>query len=129
MVLDRRQLLAAATSYFLIRGLVASGAASGRVPGRLRAWLQQLRELCRDLKRSRLTPQRWQEEVQMLYRRVSLEELLRAADPPRLITALAQHPKAASGLPIALPELEGLSDCVTAVFALPNGTAIPPHGH
>src|SRR3954464_6189962 len=129
MALDRRQLLAAATSYFLVRGLAASDAVAGGQPADLHTWLRQLGERCRDLRHSRIGPERWLEQVEALYHRTPLDELLAASDPSSLQAMLDQRPAAGIGLPVGFPELEGMRDCATAVFALPAGTAIPPHGH
>jgi hypothetical protein len=95
-------------------------------------WLWEVEDLAREMKSEKLAQTDWQRQMEALYQRVPLSELLRLMDFETLVRR-AQLPATGELFEsIVLPRIEGFPDETTfyrALVGLRKGRSIPPHGH
>lgn len=112
--------------------LLAAQAVPRSVAPILNSWLRSLHRLSADLRTGVVPARSWQDEIQKLFGRVPLAELLRLIDLERLLrTAELPDDRATTRDPV-FPPLEGLAGRpphVRRVFLLRKDRAIVPHGH
>ncbi|RKH54593.1 hypothetical protein D7V93_25425 [Corallococcus llansteffanensis] len=126
----REVLLQALTGYALVRTLLWQDALAGPVKQEAQAWLSRTHQLCADVRDRKLAPREWQRQVEALFHRVPLSELLRAIDADRLKPGLELPDDRAGAMPAPLPRIEGLPRVFgTKLFGLAQGRAVVPHGH
>lgn len=95
-------------------------------------WLARIDDMSRDLKGEALTQLQWQEQVEELFTRVDLAELLRFLDFDRLTDGIEFRERGERTLTPSLPEVEGLPTELVyghQIFALTKGRSVVPHGH
>lgn len=95
-------------------------------------WLARIDEMSRDLKGKSLTELQWQEQVEKLFSRVDLPELLRFLDFDKLTDGIEFRDRGERALHPTLPQVEGLPTELVyghQVFALTKGRSVVPHGH
>ncbi len=133
--LPRREVLeglvSVAGAFTLLRALTATQAWGADVRPTALAWVAQVRELCLDLKATRLLPHVWQQQIAALFARVPLADLLKSVELERLVAGLTWPEEDAANLDVTLPGLEGVSpkQLITSVFGVRQGHAVVPHGH
>ncbi|MCP3064172.1 hypothetical protein LXT21_35910 [Myxococcus sp. K38C18041901] len=126
----REVLLQALTGYALVRTLLWQDALAGPVRQEVQAWLSKTHELCAELREKKLTPREWQQQLEALYTRVPLPELLAAIDVERLKPGLELPDDRAGAVLAPLPRVEGLPRVFgSKLFGLAQGRAVVPHGH
>ncbi|NNB85001.1 hypothetical protein HJC10_00850 [Corallococcus exiguus] len=126
----REVLLQALTGYALIPMLLRQDALAGPVRKEVQAWLSRTHQLCSDVHDRKLEPREWQQQVEALFARVPLSELVRAIDADRLKPGLELPDDRAGAMSAPLPRVEGLPRVFgTKLFGLAQGRAIVPHGH
>jgi hypothetical protein len=109
------------------RGIIAPKAAQV-----VRHWAVELNEMSMDLKEAAITGIRWQEQVERLFGRIELKELLNFIDFGRLKEQLELPDLGVDTKPTVFPRIEGLPEntvFIKKVFGLKKGRAIVPHGH
>jgi hypothetical protein len=134
--MNRRELIrsmaGSVASYALFRTLFASDAFAAEVRPITTSWLKSLHEMSMDLKAGKITPGQWQTQIEQLYDRVEVGELLTAIDFDKLTRGFEYPDLGVSTKWVKFPELEGLPDNVTffsKIFGMRRDRAIIPHGH
>jgi hypothetical protein len=127
----RREILTwALGSYALARTLLAQEALAGPVRKEVQAWISRTHQLCADVQGRKIAPREWQQQVEELYARVPLPELLQAIDVDRLKLGLTLPENRADAINATFPEVEGMPRVFgTKLFGMAQGRAIVPHGH
>ena len=116
--------------YALARLLLSREALAGPVRKEVQAWAVRTHELCNEAQGGKLAPAEWQRQVEALYSRVSLLELLAAIDFDRLAAAMKLPDDRAEAVQVPFPQVEGLPRVfATKLFGMSQGRAIVPHGH
>lgn len=135
-VMNRRafnkRLISAAMTYSLMDSLLASNAFSASVKPIVKHWSIGLNQFCEDLQKESITPKEWQEQVEILYRMVDLNELLRFIDFKNLIKGFEYPDLGVNTNPVNFPKLAGLPEntiFVKKIFGMKKDRSIIPHGH
>ncbi len=95
-------------------------------------WFKQLHELGLDLKGQTLSSVMWQEQVEALFGKCDLPELLKFIDFEKLTTNIAYREQGEISLRAVFPQVEGLPTNLVfghQVFALKKERSVVPHGH
>ena len=116
--------------YALVRMLLEREALAGPVRQEVQAWAVRTYELCHDAQGRKIAPGEWQRQVEALYSRVPLPDLLQAIDFDRLASGMTLPDNRAEALHAPFPQVEGVPRVfATKVFGMAQGRAIVPHGH
>ena len=134
--MDRRaftgKLLTAVAGFALMDSLVTTQAFGKAIRPITDHWVNQLHEYCGDLKKGSLSPTEWQSQIDVLYNRIELEELLRFIDMDQLKSGFELPDLGVNAKPIKFPRLSGLPErtaFVKKIFGMRKDRAIIPHGH
>jgi hypothetical protein len=95
-------------------------------------WLREVEDLARAMKSEKLAQLDWQRQMEALYRRVPLADLLQLIDFTTLVRRAQLPARGELFEGLSLPRLEGFPDQTTfyrAVAGFSRGRSIPPHGH
>lgn len=93
-------------------------------------WVQSLGELARDLNSRSLTVTQWQESIEALHKTVPIADVLNLIDFDRLRPKLERSGRLESHQYVSLPGIGPAAGLFWAnLFIVPEGGAIPPHGH
>jgi len=95
-------------------------------------WSKMLQEYCGDLKTGSITPVQWQQQVEALYKTISLEELLQFIHFDNLAKGLTLPDLGVATRPVSFPKLAGLPEKTVfakKLFGMQKDRAIIPHGH
>jgi hypothetical protein len=95
-------------------------------------WLAELNSWSLDLKDQKLDPLQWQKQVEQLFNKVDLPEMLTFIDFEKLTKEIKHPERGELSLRATLPEVEGLPTKLVfghQVFALTKGRSVVPHGH
>ncbi len=126
----REVLLASLGGYALVRMLLGREALAGPARREVQTWVTRTHELCADVRGRKIPQLEWQLQMEALYARVPLQELLQAIDFDRLASRMKLPDDRAEALRAPLPDVEGLPRVAgTKIFGLARGRAIVPHGH
>ncbi|RLS57700.1 MAG: hypothetical protein DWH91_03905 [Planctomycetota bacterium] len=124
--------LGALLTWSLLDTLFAREAFSDEVKLIARDWLNELNTMGHDLRGQKLAPLVWQKQVEELFSRVDVPELMRFIDFDKLTKNVTPKDRGELSLRATLPKVEGLpTDLVFGhqVFALNQGRSVVPHGH
>lgn len=124
--------LGLALSWSFLSTLAACDAFPDEISPIARAWLLDLEELSRSVKGGEIEQIEWQDQVERLFARVELKEILALLDPEQLARRASYDRPCVRPVPYEFPRVRGLPRERTfghQVFALRKGQAIPPHGH
>lgn len=127
-----KQSLGTVLTFALLDSLFASNAFQPAVRPIAAQWVKELNEICQDLKLQRLSQGLWQTQVEQLFQKIELAELLQFIDFERLIKGLQYPDLGVATRPVQFPKLEGLPErtvFVKKIFGMKKGRAIIPHGH
>lgn len=134
--MDRRtfgkNLLAGIASYALMDSLFASEAILKKIEPITKHWAIELNEFCNDLKKQSITPLEWQKQIERLYAKVELNELLRFVNFENLIKGFQYPDLGVNAKYIKFPKLSGLPErtvFIKKIFGMKKDRAIIPHGH
>ncbi|MFN0199437.1 MAG: hypothetical protein ACKVT0_22020 [Planctomycetaceae bacterium] len=95
-------------------------------------WLAELNSMSLDLKGKKLDPLQWQTQVDELFSKVDLPELLTFIDFKKLTRDVKPKERGELSLRPKLPEVEGLPTELVfghQVFVLNKDRSVVPHGH
>lgn len=95
-------------------------------------WLKQLHRLGTDVKNHTLTPVMWQDQVESLFEKCDLPELLRFVDFEKLTAKVSFREQGEVSLRANFPKVEGLPTNLVfghQVFAVKRDRSVVPHGH
>lgn len=98
----------------------------------LNHWALDLQVYCGDLRAGKLTPAEWQGQLDRLFSRIELDDLLELIDFERLQANLELPDLGVSTKTVRFPRIEGLPSETAfhkKVFGMRRGRAIIPHGH
>ncbi|MCB1023305.1 MAG: hypothetical protein KDB79_02880 [Acidobacteria bacterium] len=98
----------------------------------LNHWAIELNNICGDLKADKISQTIWQEQIDKLFNRIELSELLRFIDFERLSDQFSFPNRGVNTKNVMFPKLDGLPDrtvFVKKIFGMQKGRAIVPHGH
>jgi hypothetical protein len=107
--------------------LLSSGASRG-----VAEWTRAQEEVARRLRSHAISGRIWQSEVESLARGLDRDALLRAIDFPKLTSTMVFEKEGATKRSLRLPHPDDPARRLsfgTALFGLPKGRAITPHGH
>lgn len=134
--MDRRQfskgLIETIASYSLLRTLFTSDVLSKEVSAYTSNWVKQVKELALDLRKERISQAMWQENINILFNQISLEDLLAAVEFDKLVAAY-EYPDL--GVAVKRTRFPGLDDVPekllfgSKIFGMKKNRAIIPHGH
>lgn len=134
--LDRRaftrEALGSLLTFSLLDALWSRDAFAAEVKPITVAWFKELNDLSRDVKDQRLKQLEWQKQIEALYARVDLPDLLRFIDFEKLSQGV-DYPE--HGVRSLRPQFAQIAGVPTElifgrqVFAMKPGRSVIPHGH
>lgn len=95
-------------------------------------WLAEVNQLGWDAKKQKVKQVDWQQQVEALYEKVDLDELLKLVDFDKLTTNLQMVDNGARSLQFKFRQVEGVPGDLAfgkQIFALKKGCSVVPHGH
>lgn len=127
-----RKMLQTVVSVSLLESLFQTHAIGKALGPITRHWAIELHEYCADLRKEALGLIEWQDQIEKLFDRVELEEVLRFIDFNRLIKGFNFPDLGVDTRMVRFPKMEGLPErtaFVKKIFGLKKDRAIIPHGH
>lgn len=125
-----RRMLETAAAASLLRLAFTSQAFASPVQPVTEAWAGRVSELARDYRLQALTATQWQDATEVLNRKIPLHELMSYIDFDRIAAGLQRQAQGEHNQTIWIPGLDWKTHRIwTAIFILPAGQAVPPHGH
>ena len=119
-------------SYSLLETLFRQDAFADGIRPTAIQWLKELNTLALDVREQKITQIEWQKQIEALYRKIDLSDLLQLVDFDALTRDLKIVDNGATSLRPRFPKVEGLpTEFVFGrqIFALKKGHAVVPHGH
>lgn len=119
-------------TWSLLETLFSGNAFADEVRLMAAKWLAELNAMSLDLKGKKLAPLEWQAQVEQLFSKVDLPELLTFIDFEKLTRDVKPKARGELSLRPQLPEVEGLPTELVfghQVFALNKDRSVVPHGH
>jgi hypothetical protein len=134
--MERREftkgMIASVTSFGLMESLFAFNALLPAVLPVTKHWALQLHEYCSDLKKQTISVTEWQDQMELLYAKIELEELLQFIDFKNLQSGFSFPELGVATRHVKFPKLDGLPEhmvFVKKIFGMKKERAIIPHGH
>jgi hypothetical protein len=127
-----QQTLGALLTWSLLDTLFSGDAFADDVRPIASQWLAKLNAMSLDLKGKKLEQLDWQKQVEELFSKVDLPELLQFINFDKLSANVKFKERGELSLQATLPEVEGLPTKLVfghQVFALNKGRSVVPHGH
>ena len=114
----------------LLRLAIETKAVAAPIEPLTNKWAQSLGELARELNSRSLTVTQWQEAIEALHKTVPIADVLKLVDFDRLRPKLERSGRLESHQYVSLPGIGSTAGLFwTNLFIVPEGGAIPPHGH
>jgi hypothetical protein len=126
------QLLGSLMTYGLIETLFHGNLLADAVKPVIQKWLVEMHDLSRSLKEHKLKDVDFQAQLEALYKKVDLTELLGLLELDRISRTVKFPERGAASLGIDLSKVEGLPRQLVfgkQIFALRKDRSIVPHGH
>jgi hypothetical protein len=126
------QTVASLLTFSLLDTLLARRAFSKEIEPLIARWLKQVNDLGLELKGQSLSAIQWQQQVEELFGKCELPELLRFIDFEKLTGNIAYRDQGEVSLRATIPSVEGLPTNLVfghQVFALKKDRSVVPHGH
>jgi hypothetical protein len=134
--LDRRaftrEALGSVLTFSLLDALWSRDAFAAEIKPITVAWFNELNQLGRDVKDGKLKQLEWQKQIEALYARVDLPDLLRFIDFDKLSANVDLPEHGARSLRPKFAEIDGVPTSLVfgrQVFAMKPGRSVVPHGH
>lgn len=127
-----KKLLGSLTALGLIETLAAGDLFADAVKPIINQWVRDLNELAKDLKGHKLKDTDFQTQLENLYRKVDLPELIKLVQLDKLIKGVELPNKGAKSIGIDFARVEGLPGRLVfgkQIFAMKKGRSVVPHGH
>jgi hypothetical protein len=127
-----QQALGSLLTYSLLETLCAHDAFAGAGRPETIKWLAEVDALGRQAKGQMLPQVQWQEQIEKLFAKVDLADLLQLIDFNRLTRGIKLVDRGALSLSFKFPQVEGLPTKYVfgrQIFALKKGRSVVPHGH
>lgn len=128
----QQQTLGSLLTWSLLNTLFTADAFADEVKLLATKWLTELNTMSQDLRVDKLDSVAWQKQVETLFAKVDLPEMLKFIDFEKLTREVQPPQSGEKSLRATLPKVEGLpTDLVFGhqVFALGQGRSVVPHGH
>lgn len=128
----QQQTLGSLLTWSLLETLFSGDAIADEVKPIAAKWLAELNSFSLDLKGKKLEPLQWQKQVEQLFSKVDLPELLTFIDFEKLTKDVKPKERGELSLRARLPQVEGLPTNLVfghQVFALNKDRSVVPHGH
>ena len=128
----QQQALGSLLTWSLLETLFSGDAFAEQVKPMAAKWLAELNAMSLDLKGKKLDPIQWQEQVEQLFGKINLPELLQFIDFEKLTADVKPTVRGEQSLKAKLPQVEGLPTELVfghQVFALNKDRSVVPHGH
>ena len=134
VVVSRRHFTVAALGTLMTTSLLESLFARDLVPDAIQPeterWLKQVNQLCADVKGQKLKQVDWQTQLEALFKKVELTEILALVDFERVTKKVEFQEQGERALQFEFPKVEGLAPVFgKQIFALKKGQSVVPHGH
>lgn len=127
-----REALGSILTYSLLDALCSRDAFADEIKPITVAWFKELNDLSREVKDHRLKQLDWQKQIEALYARVDLADLLRFIDFDKLAQDVDYPDHGARSLRPKFAEVAGVPTELVfgrQVFAMKPGRSVIPHGH
>ena len=124
--------LGALLTYTLLEDLANQDLFAAEVKPITRKWLTDVNDLARSVKNKKIKQVDWQKQVEALFDKVELPELLKMVDFDKLAKGAKFSESGARSLRFQFPKIEGLPTQYVfgrQIFALKKGRSVVPHGH
>jgi hypothetical protein len=111
---------------------VSRRAMASAVSEKIVHWLWEVEDLAREMKSESLSQADWQRQMEALYQRVPLSDVLRLIDFTTLIQRAQLPANGELFENLSLPRIQGFPDETTfyrGLAGFKKGRSIPPHGH
>jgi hypothetical protein len=95
-------------------------------------WLAEVNSVGQELRDKKLKQTEWQTQIESLFTKIELPELLKFIDFEKLTADLKHRSKGEKSLRMKFPEVEGLPTNLVfghQLFALRKDRSVVPHGH
>lgn len=128
----QHQALGSLMTWSLLQTLFTGDAFAAEVQPITAKWLSELNTMSVDLKGEKFGPLEWQKQVEKLFGRVDLPELLKFIDFEKLTAKAKLNDRGETSLRPTFPEVDGLPTKLVfghQVFALNQDRSVVPHGH
>ena len=128
----QQQTLGSLLTWSLLETLFSGDAFADEVKPIAAKWLAELNSMSLDLKGKKLNPLEWQKQVEQLFGKVDLPELLKFIDFEKLTAGIKPQERGELSLKAKLPQVEGLPTSLVfghQIFALNKDRSVVPHGH
>ncbi len=122
----------AIASYALLETLVGGKMIARACQPLTDHWVKELNEMSMDLRDGSITPAMWQSQIDKLFNRVALEDLLDLTEFDQLIRRFQYPDLGVATKGVRFPRLAGLPDDLVflkKIFGMQRDRAIIPHGH
>lgn len=119
-------------SYGLLSSLFQTHAIGKHISSITKHWAIELNDYCNDLRKSGIDVMEWQRNIESLFDRIPLDDLLKFIDFEQLIKGFDYPDLGVNTKKITFPKLEGLPErtaFVKKIFGMKKDRAIIPHGH
>ena len=119
-------------TYTLLEDLAQQDLFAADVKPITNKWLSELNDLGRSVKNNTIKQVDWQKQVDALFGRIELPELLKLVDFDKLAAGTKFLDKGARSLNFQFPKIEGLPTQYVfgrQIFALKKNRSVVPHGH
>ncbi len=124
--------LGALLTYTLLEDLGNQDLFAAEIKPITRKWLADVNDLARSVKNKKIKQIAWQKQVESLFEKVELAELLKMVDFEKLAKGTKFAESGARSLRFEFPKIEGLPTQYVfgrQIFALKKGRSVVPHGH
>ncbi len=126
------QMLTALTSYGLLEHLFEQDLFGKEVKPIIDKWMLELYSLCKDVKTQKIKDLEFQKQLEALYSRVNLKDLLKFVELDRVKKQIKLPSLGARSTGVDLSKVEGMPKRVIfgkQIFCLKKDRSIVPHGH
>jgi hypothetical protein len=126
------QLLGSLTAFGLIEMLFSRDLFADDVKPIIQQWVLRLNELSKDLKGHKISDIAFQAQMEELYRRVDLGDLVKLIQLDRLTNSAKYPERGAANLGFDWSRVQGLPARLAfgkQIFAMNKGRSVVPHGH
>jgi hypothetical protein len=115
----------------LLQSLFAHDAFGEKIKPITEAWLKEVNQLCADVKDQKVKQVDWQAQLENLFKKVELQEMLALVDFERLTKDIQFQDEGERAVHGDFPKVEGLPGLAFGhqIFALKKDRSVVPHGH
>jgi len=119
-------------TYSLLETLFSADVFAKEVKPLTATWLAEINELSREVQNKPLEQVAWQDQVEALFEKVDLADLLKFVDFEKLTANIVYRDRGERSLRPTFPKVEGLPTSLVfghQIFALKQDRSVVPHGH